>query len=324
VSVKILLVCTGNTCRSAMAEGILKRMLKEVGETEVEVRSVGTGTAPGWEASPEAIQACKELQVDISGHRSQSVTLESVRDCDLILTMQRTHSDRILDIDPLAVDKVKLLGKFDPGAESPEIDDPVGQPLPVFRKCADRLFAALKGVVQQLPEIKKEKSARESRVWRVAIGADHRGFKMKQTLVEYLTAKRYEVADCGAYSAESADHPEQAIAVGELVRDGKVDRGILICSNGIGMTIAANKVAGVYAALVTCEADARQARQHNGANVVCFGEGGMSAKQAQRILETFLTTPTLAGEKGRYKRRRDMIRRYEEEHFEPKLEKEED
>jgi len=320
VGFKILLICTGNTCRSAMGEGILRRMLKEVGRDDVEVGSAGTGTAPGWEATQEAIEACREMQVEITRHRSQPITLQKVREADLILVMERMHRERVLDLDPSAADKVRLLGEFDPQTREVEIADPIGMPLSVFRQCADRLFSALKGVVQKLSELEKEKASRESRVRRVAIGADHRGFRLKQTLLDYLKANRYEVADCGAYSEESSDHPNQAFAVAELVRDGKVERGVLICSNGIGMTIAANKVAGVYAALVHSEKDARQARQHNGANVLCLPGEGISPEQALRTLETFLTTETLAGEGDRYQRRRDLIRRYEEKHWkaEPK------
>ena len=317
MSYKILLVCTGNTCRSAMGEGILKRMLEEVGRKEVEVSSAGTGTCPGWEASQEAIEACREMQVDISRHRSQPITLQTVREADLILAMQRMHADRVIDLDPSSADKVRLLGEFDPKAVMAEISDPVGMPLAVFRKCADRLFSSLKGVVQKLSELEKEKASRDSRVRRVAIGADHRGYPLKQALLEWLKAQGCEVADCGSYSTQSADHPEQAFAVSELVRDGKVERGVLICSNGIGMAIAANKVAGVYAALVHSEKEAKQARNHNGANVICLSGEDLSPQQAQGILETFLTTGTLAGEKNRYQHRRDMIQRYEAQHWKP-------
>ena len=137
---------------------------------------------------------------------------------------------------------------------------------------------------------------------------------MKEALVEFLKAKGYEVADCGAYSPESSDHPDQAFAVAELVRDHKVDRGVLVCSNGVGMTIAANKVSGVYAALVSNTKNARQAREHNGANVLCLPGDSLEMKEAQEILDVFLTTETLEGEGARYQRRRDKIRKYEIEH----------
>jgi RpiB/LacA/LacB family sugar-phosphate isomerase len=295
-----------------MAEGILKRMLKEVGEKDTGVSSAGVGTFPGWKASREALATCREMQIDISDHRSRPVSLDLIRETDLILTMEKAHSDRIMESDPLSASKVRLLGSFDPQAEKAEIDDPVGQPLPVFRACADRLFAALKRVVQQLPQLKESSRQEETEVKRIAIGADHRGFETKQALVDYLKNKGYEVVDCGASSPEASDHPDMAFAVSELVRDKKADRGVLVCSNGIGMCISANKVPGVYAARVVNAQETHQARQHNGANVVCFGSKGVSEEEAARIVDTFLTTDELDGEEDRYKRRRDKIVQYEE------------
>jgi len=320
---RILIICTGNTCRSAMAEGILKRMLAEIGETEVEVGSAGVGTYSGWEASGEAIRACEEMQVDISGHRSRALTLEMSRRADLILTMEQMHSDRISELDPMSEKKVHLLGTFDPKAPRVAIDDPVGQPIEVFRHCGERLFTALKGVTQKLTELKKEKAALENQVARVALGADHRGFELKQSLIEFLSSNQYEVADCGTHGPESADYPDHALAVGRLVSEGKVDRGILICGNGIGMGITANKVPGAYAAVVGNEADAKQCRQHNGANILCLGADSIEVEQAQRIVNVFLTTETVQGEGKRYERRRKKIRQYEADHLNADLDEEE-
>ncbi|MGQ9707768.1 MAG: ribose 5-phosphate isomerase B, partial [bacterium] len=101
----------------------------------------------------------------------------------------------------------------------------------------------------------------------IALGADHRGFTLKQELLHYLNRLGYKVKDQGTFSAESADYPDFAFAVARAVKSGRVQRGVLVCATGIGMSIAANKVRGVRAALCWNEKMARLARKHNNANV---------------------------------------------------------
>ena len=294
-------------------------MLAEVGDKDVEVTSGGLATYSGWGASKEAVEACQEMQVDISAHRSSAVNLERIRRSDLILVMSNSHRDRIIQIEPMATKKVRLLGEFEPNAKKVEIDDPVGQSLEVFRKCAERIFAAMKGVMNRMEELKQSRQKVKS----IAIGADHRGFELRKALIEYLSSNDYDVADCGVYESGSADHPDQAFAVGELVSDQKVDRGILICGSGVGMSIAANKVPGIYAAIIREPEGAKLARQHNGANVLCLPADHVSPEAAQEIVETFLKTDALNGEEQRYQRRRDKIRNYELDHYKHQPDEEE-
>src|SRR5512136_2612973 len=105
---------------------------------------------------------------------------------------------------------------------------------------------------------------------RIAIGADHAGFVLKQHLCRSLELQGYEVIDAGTGSPESCDYPDFAVAVAHAVAEGRAERGILVCSTGVGMSIAANKVPGIRAALVSDEQTARLARQHNDANVLCL------------------------------------------------------
>jgi ribose 5-phosphate isomerase B len=138
----------------------------------------------------------------------------------------------------------------------------------------------------------------------IAIGADHGGVELKQALVEALCARGAEVDDVGTAGTGSVDYPDFGRAVAERVARGRAERGVLICTNGIGMSIVANKFPGVRAALVGDATSARMAREHNDANVVVFG-GGMTGKfHACELLRVFLDTP-FAG--GRHQRRVDKI-----------------
>lgn len=128
---KILFVCTGNTCRSPMAEGLLKKMAKE-NQLTLEVQSAGMGALAGIPASSEAVEACREKGVDISGHVSQPLTKSLVVESDLILTMTGKHKVMILKKMPGLEPKVRLLSEFaDAGLE--DVEDPVGQPLEKYR-----------------------------------------------------------------------------------------------------------------------------------------------------------------------------------------------
>lgn len=134
---------------------------------------------------------------------------------------------------------------------------------------------------------------------RVALGADHRGFGLKEELKHWLAARGHEVIDFGPASAGRVDYPDYAFKVAEAVVRHRADRGILMCSTGIGMSIAANKVRGVRAALVDSVRLARLSRQHNDANVLCLGADFVSAALARRIVGVWLKTEFAGGRHAR-------------------------
>jgi ribose 5-phosphate isomerase B len=134
----------------------------------------------------------------------------------------------------------------------------------------------------------------------VAIGADHRGFALKEKLARYLKRRGLKVDDKGTFTPERVDYPDFARAVAEAVARGQARRGILICATGIGMSIAANKVRGVRAALCLNQKMARLARAHNNANVLCLGADLIKPASAQKIVRVFLKT---GFSNGRHSRR---------------------
>ena len=139
---------------------------------------------------------------------------------------------------------------------------------------------------------------------KVAIGSDHGGFRYKESIIDYLKVRDIEYVDIGTYTPESCDYPEIARKVAELVTSGKVDRGILVCGTGIGMSIAANKVHGIRAALCSDTYSARVSRAHNNANILCIGERVIGEHLALDITDIWLKT---GFEGGRHKRRVDII-----------------
>ena len=143
---------------------------------------------------------------------------------------------------------------------------------------------------------------------RLALGCDHRGLKLKQAIMGLLTELGYDYHDFGCYDTEPVDYPDIARSVAEAVASGKFDQGILICSSGIGMSIAANKVRGIRAALCCDTFGARRARQHNDANILCLGEDTVEESSAMDIVKVYLST-TFEG--GRHLRRLEKIRNLE-------------
>jgi len=138
----------------------------------------------------------------------------------------------------------------------------------------------------------------------IAIGADHGGLELKEALVAELRGRGEEVLDVGTNGPASVDYPDFGRDVAERVSRGEAARGVLICTNGIGMSIVANKFPGVRAALVGDATAARMAREHNDANVLVLGGGMMGKFHARELLRLFLETP-FAG--GRHQRRVDKI-----------------
>ena len=139
---------------------------------------------------------------------------------------------------------------------------------------------------------------------KIALGADHAGFELKEKLRGYLQQKGISVDDRGTKSADSVDYPDYARLVSEDVINKKADFGILVCGSGIGMSIAANKVAGIRAVNAHDEIEAHLAREHNNANVLTLGGRFLDESAAQKIIDKWLTTP-FAG--GRHAQRVDKI-----------------
>jgi len=138
----------------------------------------------------------------------------------------------------------------------------------------------------------------------IALGCDHRGLKLKQTIIGLLTELGYDYQDFGCYSTEPVDYPDIAQRVAEAVASGKLDHGILLCGTGIGMSIAANKVRGIRAALCYDTLSARRARQHVDANILCLGGDTVEQDIALDIVKVYLST-TFEG--GRHLRRLQKV-----------------
>lgn len=145
---------------------------------------------------------------------------------------------------------------------------------------------------------------------RIAIGADHAGYTLKQHLIDVLTNQGHDVIDLGTHSLESCDYPPICANVGRHVRDGKADLGIVLGGSGQGEQLAANKVHGVRAALCNDLYTARMARSHNNANVLSMGARVVGEGLAEEILATFLSTDF---EGGRHERRVAMLAEIEQQ-----------
>ena len=143
----------------------------------------------------------------------------------------------------------------------------------------------------------------------IAIGADHAGFALKEILVEYLRGKGMEVKDFGVQTdADKADYPGIAFSVARAVKEGACEWGILVCGTGVGMSIAANKVKGIRAALCTDEYTARMSREHNDANILAMGAWVVGKGLACQIVDAWLGA-SFAG--GVHANRVQMIRQQE-------------
>ncbi len=138
----------------------------------------------------------------------------------------------------------------------------------------------------------------------IAIGCDHRGLHLKQSVIKLITDAGHSYEDFGCYTTDPVDYPDIAKEVAEAVAGGRFEHGILLCATGIGMSMAANKVKGIRAALCHSVSSARRARQHNDANILCLG-AAEEQEPVPEIVNTFLTSES---EGGRHQRRVDKIR----------------
>ncbi len=143
---------------------------------------------------------------------------------------------------------------------------------------------------------------------RIALGCDHRGIDLKHAIMEFLYELNHSYHDFGCYTSDPVDYPDIAQKVGEELASGNFDQGILICSTGIGMSIAANKIRSIRAALCHDVFAAQRARQHNDANILCLKGGNSEVNSALEIVKTYLSTDF---EGGRHIQRVNKIKALE-------------
>ena len=144
---------------------------------------------------------------------------------------------------------------------------------------------------------------------KIAIACDHGAYGLKEKVKEWLAEAGYEVRDFGCYGPESVDYPDYALPAAEAVARGEADRGVLLCTTGIGVSISANKVKGIRCALCTDTMTARMTREHNDTNALAIGAGVVGENLAKEIIFTWLSTPFSGA--ARHQRRIDKISAYE-------------
>src|SRR6266567_1693895 len=217
----ILFVCTGNICRSPMAEGLFRQAVK--GRNDFRVLSAGVGAVEGAPPSEYAVRALRELGIDISTQRSRMLTSEVVQKADYIFGMTHSHVDAVTLLYPQAAEKTFLLREFDETLDNYEADigDPIGGSYEVYVSCRDQIeqgIAAMLKFIEQTSLIQGAERPVATRTT-VALGADHGGFELKEILKRHLQKQGIGVTDFGAPSKEASDYPDYAQAVARSVAE---------------------------------------------------------------------------------------------------------
>ncbi len=302
----ILLVCTGNTCRSPMAVYLFRNYFGDTDRDQLyNFQSAGITAVSGQNMNEMADSVLADRGISADGHKSTRLSSQQIEEADLILTMTRRQARRISQNYPCAEDYVFTLGEFS-GVDK-EVPDPFGGSRELYQKTLQELEKMIVRASERLPEFFAEVESRKiegSGVMKVAIGSDHAGYSLKESIKEWLQDREYEVLDQGTDSTESVDYPEYASRVARAVAKQEAELGILICGTGLGMSMAANNVSGIRAARCQDTYSARMARKHNNANVLTLGERVIGEGLALSVVEAFLAAE-FSG--GRHERRVNKI-----------------
>jgi len=287
-----------------MAEGLFRHAVK--GRGDFRILSAGLGAMDGQPPTHFSVLAMREIGLDISHQRSRALTSEMVRAADYIFGMTHSHVDTVALLYPQHAEKVFLLREFDDALEPYEkdISDPIGSPYDVYVECRNQIelgIATLLKFMEQQNILSKNDDHATKGTVSFALGADHGGFELKESLKGWLRERGLAVEDFGALTKDPADdYPDFARPAAEAVSAGRAEFGLLVCTSGVGVTITANKISGVRAALIGDPESAALARQHNDVNVLCLSGKKTTAELGKKILEAFINAKF---EGGRHERR---------------------
>ena len=266
---KIIMVSTNNTCRSFIAESILRQYLLDADQKNVEVISRGLVVLfPEPVHVKAADMVIKTCGIESLDFRSAQLTQEEVEESDLILTMTEEQKDKILE-EYHGYKEIATLNEY--ARVEGAIIDPYGMEDDDYERCFEQIARLVKKIWQERLGGNKM----------IGIGSDHGGYALKQAVIKHLEEKGY------------------------AVKDGEVKQGILICGTGIGISITANKIKGIRAALCSDTFSAHATREHNDANILAMGARVVGEGLALDIVDTFLETEFSNDE--RHIRRINMI-----------------
>lgn len=274
-----------------MAEGLFADLVK--GRDDFKVLSAGIGAASGQSPSPFSVDVMDELNIDISEIRSQPLTVDLVRKADYIFVMTYGHLDSILLLFPFAAEKTFLLREFE--TELPvierEVADPIGQSRDVYRRTREQIKHALPRLLDLILQSATDETG-AAKPKRILIAADFSGVELKEAVKSWLLENRFDVEDYST-PGDTPEAPEAVLHVARAISDRAADFGILVSQTGVGMSIAANKIDGVRAALVHNVELARLSRTQNDANILCLAAHEVKPRRVREILEVWLGTEYL-------------------------------
>jgi len=219
-----------------MAEGIFRQATQ--GRGDFRVISAGLGAVEGQPPSPYAVQAVKELGIDISSQRSRMLTPEVVQQADYIFGMTHSHVDTVMLLYPQAAERIFLLREFDETLDSFEkdISDPIGGSYEVYLGCRDQIEQGIASLLRFLQAAPEGGELVPSRLATIALGADHGGHDLREALKRHLENRGVSVADFGTGSKETAGFPDYAHAVAQTVALRRAEIGVLICTSSVNLS----------------------------------------------------------------------------------------